>query len=306
MFARLLARLGPLGGPLVETIAQWRSIRRSPATLAMFESQGHVLALARSVAPRRSKRHLVIIACWLAEIAPQLSPRKRAIYRHMYRAVDLVIVFSSNQPAILTRELGIPPERIMVLPFGIDTDEFADIAVQETGTVVAVGRDAGRDWETFFKAVDGSGWDVKVACRPRLLGDLRVPSEVDLLGYVDREHYRNLLASASVVVISTDVRTYPTGQTVLLEAMAMGKPCVVTDTAAMRDYATDGVNCLTVPVADARALHSAIARLLGDPTLRERLGRGGEDTVTSNGNARAMWRAVGAAIGELDGGGTVS
>ena len=302
----LLGRLGPLGGPFLDTLVQWRAIRRAPLTLAMFESQGHVLAFARSFGPRRRNRRLVIIACWLADIAPRLSARKRAIYRRMYRAVDLVIVFSSNQTAILTRELGIPPERIMVVPFGIDTDEFVDVSIQETGTVVAVGRDAGRDWGTFLKAVDGTGWDVKVACRQRLLGDIPIPPEVEVLGYVDREHYRRLLANATVVVISTEERAYPTGQSVLLEAMAIGKPCVVTHTAAMADYAANGVNCLTVPVADAPALCAAIARLLDDPILRERIGAGGTATVTSTCNARAMWRTIGAAINDLDRGGNVS
>ena len=53
--SRVLSRLGPLGGPLVDTIAQWWWIRRSPVTLAMFECQGHVLAFTRSLFPWRRK-----------------------------------------------------------------------------------------------------------------------------------------------------------------------------------------------------------------------------------------------------------
>ena len=239
------------------------------------------------------------MACWLAEVVLRLTAPKRAIYRRMYRAVDLVIVFSANQRSILSKELGIPPHRIAIVPFGIDADEFCGLAVEETGSVVAVGRDAGRDWPTFFKAVAGTGWNVKVACRQHLLVGLQMPTEVDLLGYVDRVRYGNLVAGATVVVIATQDLAYPTGQSVLLEAMASGKACVVTETEAMSDYAFNGVNCLTVPQGDEYALRSAVSRLLGDSDLRRLIGNGAREFVMSTCNVRAMWRSVGRLMVDL-------
>lgn len=288
-------------GPILETISQFSAVWRSPVTLAMFESQGHLLALLRSVVRPLRTRRLVIVACWLADIAPSLSNRRRALYRRIYREVDLVVVFSTNQRAILERELDISAARIAVVPFGIDVSEFAQSTVSESGCVVAVGRDAGRDWPTFFTAVEGTEWDVKVACRTRQVANLVVPREVGLLGYIERDRYRALLASASVVVIATQNRAYPTGQSVMLEAMSMGKACVVTQTAAMAEYAIDEVNCLTVPLGDSDSLRTAISRLLADDSLRQKIGNEARAHVEATFNARSMWQAIGASINELAG-----
>ena len=64
----------------------------------------------------------------------------------------------------------------------------------------------------------------------------------------------------------------------LLEAMAAGTPVVCTDAHGNRDFCRDGENCL-MPDADPESVSGAIARLLGDPELRARLGEAGLATA---------------------------
>lgn len=59
--------------------------------------------------------------------------------------------------------------------------------------------------------------------------------------------------------------------TVLLEAMALGTPCVSTDVTGIPEVLRDGKTGLMVPQHDPAALASAVGRLLGDRTLRTRL-----------------------------------
>ncbi len=63
-----------------------------------------------------------------------------------------------------------------------------------------------------------------------------------------------------------------------LEAMATGGAVVCTDAHGNRDFCVDGENCL-IPEPTAAAVSGAIARLLGDPQLRERLGEAGRVTA---------------------------
>ncbi|HEV3228262.1 MAG TPA: glycosyltransferase [Solirubrobacteraceae bacterium] len=63
-----------------------------------------------------------------------------------------------------------------------------------------------------------------------------------------------------------------------LEAMAAGAAVVCTDAHGNRDFCLDGHNCL-IPAADVRAVRDAIARVLGDPDLRERLAVAGIETA---------------------------
>ncbi|MFZ0161843.1 MAG: glycosyltransferase family 4 protein [Kineosporiaceae bacterium] len=63
--------------------------------------------------------------------------------------------------------------------------------------------------------------------------------------------------------------------TTVLEAMAAGRPVITTAIGGMLDMVEDGVSGLLVEPGDEAGLAHAVQRLLGEPGLAERLGRGG-------------------------------
>lgn len=65
----------------------------------------------------------------------------------------------------------------------------------------------------------------------------------------------------------------------LLEAMAMGLPCVATDIGPIADAVTDGEEALLVPARSPQKLAAALARVLGEPALAARLGRAARKRV---------------------------
>lgn len=65
----------------------------------------------------------------------------------------------------------------------------------------------------------------------------------------------------------------------LLEAMAAGLACVTTDVPGCREAVRNEDNGLLVPARDAKALASALKRLIADPELRMRMGRRGRERV---------------------------
>lgn len=296
-----LERLEQVTVPFTQALLSRRLRRTAAASLAMFESEGHGVALARRLSGRR-RPPLVIVACWLTDLARAVSPSKRRLYRWLYGAVDAVVVFSHNQVDALVEELGLERRRIHVVRFGVDIDELVDRPTTDGDEVVAVGRDLGRDWATLASAAAGTGWRVRLATRQMQVAGIELPPEVTLLDRLDRPAYLDLLASAGVVVVPTRVLEYPTGQTVLLEAMALGKACVVTDTPAMREYVEDGRTALLVPPHDADALRAAVERLRGDDELRARIGAAARERELELGGARAMWAHVGRVLsGVADG-----
>lgn len=64
-----------------------------------------------------------------------------------------------------------------------------------------------------------------------------------------------------------------------LEAMACGTACVVTDVGGVNEYACDGVNALMVPPKAPDEITRAVARLIQDTPLRDRLVKSGLQTV---------------------------
>lgn len=79
------------------------------------------------------------------------------------------------------------------------------------------------------------------------------------------------LGRADVFVMTSQVEGFPN---VLLEAMALGRACVTVDCpSGPREMTQDGKFALLTPLGDEPALVQALAQLMGDPTLREVMGR---------------------------------
>lgn len=74
----------------------------------------------------------------------------------------------------------------------------------------------------------------------------------------------------------------------VMEAMALGKPVILTDVNGARELVEDGRSGIIVPPADAEALAAAIARLADDPVRRGELGRAARDRVQERFTVAAM------------------
>ena len=74
--------------------------------------------------------------------------------------------------------------------------------------------------------------------------------------------------------------------TVLIEAMALGTPCISTDVTGIPEVVQDGKTGLTVRQHDPAGLAAAIERLLSDPPLRRELGVRAREMVEEKFNSR--------------------
>jgi glycosyltransferase involved in cell wall biosynthesis len=89
------------------------------------------------------------------------------------------------------------------------------------------------------------------------------------------EQVAELLAQATVLVQTSTHEGFCLPP---LESMATGGAVLCTDAHGNRDFCVDGENCL-MPDPNPGAVSEALARLLGDPQLRERLGQAGIQTA---------------------------
>ncbi|MCH4034645.1 MAG: glycosyltransferase family 4 protein [Lachnospiraceae bacterium] len=105
----------------------------------------------------------------------------------------------------------------------------------------------------------------------KIIADFHAQDYMLLLGASD--HLERDLRDAMVYCLSSDYEGMPNA---LLEAMAMGLPCVSTDcpAGAPGELIRDGESGLLVPVGDADAMAAAICRMIEDADLRQRCGQG--------------------------------
>lgn len=287
--------------PLARSAFSGRSVRRADVALAILEQEGyaHALLKHRRIAPW-SSTPLALLSCWLADSARTASKAKLEFLRIIARASDLLIFWSSNQRQIFQELLDVPEERLFFVPFGIETDFYLPRSGGAGDYVLAVGNDPGRDFRTFVTAIAEIDAPVKLACRQERLLGIEIPHNLEVLGQVDHLRYRELLYGAALVVIPTKPETaYPTGQTVMLNAMSCQRPTVVTASAAMADYTRHGENTWAVPGEDPSALRDGIERVLGDDALASKLAEGGRRDVLSVFNAETMWTSIAERLRDL-------
>lgn len=112
----------------------------------------------------------------------------------------------------------------------------------------------------------------------RLTLELGLGGRIECSGWLEAERKRAALASATIFVLPSHAEGMPTA---LLEAMACGLPAVATAVGGVSEVINDDVNGLLVSPGDIDGLAAAIARLMSEPRLRDRLGRAARETIAT-------------------------
>jgi len=214
------------------------------------------------------------------------KPNIRVPMRALGANLHSVITWSSVQRRVLIERMRFPPERVYLIRHYVD-QVFYRPRPSEEDMLCAVGAEM-RDYATLLKALQGTGLrchiatdHVRIPGRFRLVSDRRVPigkvvAKADghvTAGRMSLTELRALYARSRFVVVPLMPSNTDNGVTVILEAMAMGKPVICSRTRGQVDVIQDGVTGLYVPVGDAAALRSAIVSLWNDPLQTRRMGQ---------------------------------
>jgi glycosyltransferase involved in cell wall biosynthesis len=212
------------------------------------------------------------------------------ITRGLLDAAARIVCYT--QPALdgLCSLMSQPRHKLDFVHFGVDSAFFSPCSdVADAGFILSVGIDLRRDWNLLLEVAGRIGGRFEVVCRPDALRGRSVPSNVHVQCGIPIFALRALYAQASALVVTVQEESQDSGQTVILEAMAMGKAVIATRTAAFEGYSAiqDGKHCLFVPAGDAASLESAIHRLRRDSELRHYLGTNARQVVEEHYNSRA-------------------
>lgn len=210
--------------------------------------------------------------------------------RIVYRAADLVVATSRGVADDLTRNFGVSPDAIRVLPNPVDLDAVRSRASEPPAqgeqlrngepVVVAAGRLA--DAKNYPLLIDAfAQLRQSIPARLFILGrgelepvlrkqvdDRGLGSAVSFLGF--QSNPWKFIAQADVFALSSHYEGFGN---VLIEAMTLGVPVVATTSAGTRDIVESERNGLLVHSHTAEAFASALRRILEDAELRGAMSR---------------------------------
>jgi glycosyltransferase involved in cell wall biosynthesis len=223
------------------------------------------------------------------DIPLQRNPLSRAVYRLL---ADTIVVTSASGAARLVAESGVSPERMHVVPTGIDLARFDPAAVDGSRIRRELGFPPGlpvvgtigilrvlKGPEVFLRGCRAI-LDRVPAARFLMAGDgplrrevhdlrerLGLSEAVHLLG--QREDVPELLAALDVFVLSS--LAGEGNPQAVSQAMAMGVPVVTSALPGVSELARAGETALLFPSGDVAALADAVYQLLTDEPMRRAL-----------------------------------
>jgi glycosyltransferase involved in cell wall biosynthesis len=231
------------------------------------------------------RRPVVYTSIGLPERLVQLrGERIRRLYRAALGGTATILAYSLHEAEWLRDWLGPGGPPVVFLPFAVDLEAYRpDSARLPKTDVVSVGADPRRDFELLLEVASRhpelSFRIVASAERARTLAPL--PTNVELEIDLSLKEARARLADARVVALPVRDNSYSGATTVLLQAMALGKPVVVSRTAAIASgyELEDGVNCRLVEPGDVDAFERAILETLTGADAALALGTRARQTV---------------------------
>ena len=196
---------------------------------------------------------------------------KTALFRWIARRSLGILTNSSAEVGFISRRFGIPETKLRFVPM-YSTLGGSEPAAENDGFVLSIGRTS-RDWDTLLRAAPRFAAPLHLVAgrEDRLPLPLPLPPNVQIHRDLPLEEGHAMMRRAAVVAIPLLPSERSTGQVVLFEAMALGKPVVATRAPGTIDYLRDGENGLLVEPGDAPGLADAINRLLQDPALAARI-----------------------------------
>jgi glycosyltransferase involved in cell wall biosynthesis len=99
-----------------------------------------------------------------------------------------------------------------------------------------------------------------------------------------QEDARDYLSAIDVFVLPSRFEGFPQA---VVEAMLAERPVVASDVGSVADAVVDGETGFLVAPGDVKELHERVAQLLGDRSLRDRMGANGRELVLE----RFTWQA---------------
>ena len=209
----------------------------------------------------------------------------------IYQQADAITVPSSFAARSFV-EMGLPPEKIHIIPYGVRLESFTRTAEPPSGRfdvlfAGSVGLRKGIPYllESFAR-LRHPAKRLRIAgmLHPDLKSVLRsLPKDhVEFLGPVTQPRLAELMSTSHLLVLPSIEEGLALVQG---QALACGCPVLCSTNTGGEDLFTDGIEGFIVPIRDIPALNERMQQLADDPILQQRMSQAALDRV----HALAGW-----------------
>ena len=227
-----------------------------------------------------------------------VSRYKHRVVTDVFRSARLMLPWSNWTKASLMRDYGVPPEKIIVVPPGVDVEQWMppsagvrEASLKASGglpRVLFVGGDFARkggplllDW--FLQRGQGRCELHLVTRQPPAFEQAPAGLHIHTGLEANDPRLMQLYRESHIFVLPTLADCFSVAS---IEAMATGLPVITTNVGGVPDIVADGQEGYLIEPQDGAALSCGLDRLLGDTELRRAMGERARATVLEQFDAR--------------------
>jgi glycosyltransferase involved in cell wall biosynthesis len=225
----------------------------------------------------RKPKHVIIQFIMREKTQAFASRLKYLLMKIMFISLHKAICSARPEVVYYLEAFGWARSKASFVPLST-ASRLLEHAVEDTSAFIFAGGRVYRDYDTLVRALAGAAYRTIVVSDRDHPEFARYPN-IETHRSIPLDEFYGLLAQSRVVVLPLEDRPFSVGQTVLLEAMAMGKPVIATRTAGTIDYIDDYESGILVEPNDANALREAIELLMTDEQLRSRMSESAKHAV---------------------------
>jgi len=260
----------------------FRESRKYDAVVTGAEHCGMIFAILQTLLRPAARRrvHVMIDFPWAARPGRLMLALKALQMRIAAPSLDVIFAHASPEEAErFTSALRVRKGLFRFVPFHYWLEE--PLPETKCGDYIFSGGNTGRDYATLIEALTGSDHRAVICTQASGgLRNIRIPENVQVTG-VSQDRFHELMAGSAVVAVplmKDDI--HPAGHTVVVTAMALGKPIILAAPAEYRSYIDDGRTGLLTPAEDSAGLRAAIDRVLSDREFSAMLSRNARSEAT--------------------------
>jgi glycosyltransferase involved in cell wall biosynthesis len=266
------------------------------ASMAVARIRGRIDLVHINLASNGSTYRKLIVAGWARMLGiPYVIHLHGAEYRSFWSASDTwlnhrihglferasrIVVLGSPWKAFVAGRVPDARGRIIIVPNAVAQPRLAHTGGGHSVHILFLGRIEERKGvphlvRALSRMREMEGWHATIAGDGAVenlreqISDLGLSARVAVPGWLGPDETAQLMAAGDILTLPSLSENLPMS---IIEAMASGLAVVATPVGAVEDIVTDGETGLLVPPANDGALSEALAKLVQDKDLRQRLG----------------------------------
>jgi len=239
------------------------------------QQRGGVFLCDRGSTHQRFQQHIITEEFRVWGVDRAVSDERDTLREEQIYAQADAITVPSTAAARSFAAMGVPAEKVHVIPYGVRLEDFYPTAEPTPGRfdVLFAGAAGLRKGVPYllqaFASLRHPHKRLRIA--GAILPDLkavldRLPQDqVEFLGVVPQDRLRTLMSDSHILVLPSIEEGLALVQA---QAMACGCPVICSTNTGGEDLFTDGVEGFIVPIRDSGALAARMQQLADDPELQ--------------------------------------